>query len=92
MALKVEKISSDNFGNRGKWNQKAIIEFLKNQHKSGTAIAVNLKDFYSEFYNGTKVIKYIGYYSRVHIIDALRTLKVAGIAEVEANILKVRFD
>jgi hypothetical protein len=92
MSLKVEKISTEAFGNRGKWNQKAITAFLKDQHKPQTAIKVPLSDFYKEFYGGAKVIKYAGYYSRKHLLDAMFDLHLKGLVEVESGTLKIRFD
>lgn len=92
MSLKVEKISTDAFGCRGKWNQKAISDFLKTQHKPGTAIKVPLTDFYKEFYGGAKVIKYAGYYSRKHLIDALFEMHLKGLVEIENGQIKIRFD
>ena len=63
---------------KGKWNMSALKEFLKSVHKSNTEITVDLKKFYDNFYNGAKVIKYIGYYSRTHTIDAMKELSLDG--------------
>ena len=90
--LKTEKIEMEDFGNRGKWNQTAIIDWLKDQHKPQTAIKVGLMDFYKMFYGGVKVIKYVGYYSRKHLLDAFFELHLKGLVEVQKNELKLRFE
>ena len=90
--MEVKSIDVENFGNRGKWNQKAIIGFLKENHKPKTAIEVRLMDFYKQFYGGSKVIKYVGYYCRKHVLEALQDLKIRGIAEIDTGALKIRFD
>jgi hypothetical protein len=63
---------------KGKWNMNAIKEFLKSTHKANTEITVSLKKFYDNFYNGGKVIKYIGYYSRTHTLECMKALDIEG--------------
>lgn len=63
---------------KGKWNMGAIKEFLKSTHKANTEITVSLKKFYENFYNGQKVIKYIGYYSRSHTLECMKNLEIEG--------------
>ena len=63
---------------KGKWNMNAIKDFLKSQHKSNTEITVSTENFYKLFYNGSKEIKYKGYYSRTHVLDTLTALKIDG--------------
>lgn len=92
MVLKVDKIAIDSFDNRGKWNQKAIMDFLKSNFKSNTAIAVDLNEFYKTFYNGSHVIRHQSFYCRKHIVDGLNELKISGIAAVDNKTLKIRFD
>ena len=67
-----------NHSTKGKWNMEAIKEFLKSTHKANTEITVSLKKFYENFYNGGKVIKYIGYYSRTHTLEAMKLLDFQG--------------
>jgi len=91
--LKPEKIDIKDFNIRGKWNINAMTEWIQqqaNQFKN-QAIAVDLMSFYREFYNGSKVIKYIGYYSRKHLLECMKKLNIAGQVTTSKNRLMISF-
>ena len=80
---------------KGKWNMNEIKKFLKSVHKSNTEITVDLKKFYENFYNGSKVIKYVGYYSRTHALEAMKELELDGYVHQikldDGEVLKIGF-
>jgi len=90
--MEIKKIDFNDFGGRGVWKTDALKDWLKENAKPKTAIAVKLEDFYKEFYSGSKVIKYASYYSRKHIIDAMRSLQIKGLVAVSNGMLKIRFE
>lgn len=88
--MECKKIEFSDFSNRGKWRITELKAFLKEQHKPKTAISVNLNEFYTQFH-GLPLIRYAGYYSRVHVIDALKELKIKGICSQDGENLKIGF-
>jgi len=90
--MDVKKINFNDFGVKGKWNHQGIQKFIKEHSKPKTAIAVSVEEFYANFYNGTRKIKYVNYYCRKHTIDAMAALGIKGFAEVADGQLKIRFD
>ena len=89
--METKKIEFSDFSSRGKWKSSELKAFLKEQHKPKTAIAVPLMDFYKQFYAGSNVIKYAGYYSRAHVLDACKELKFKAICSVDGEELKIGF-
>ena len=63
---------------RGKWNMSALKAFITQNHKPQTEMTLDLKTFYKTFYNGSKVIKYVGYYSRTHVLEVMKELELEG--------------
>ena len=91
--LKPEKIDIKDFNIRGKWDLKSMKDWIKKQSEDfkNQVIAVNLMDFYKEFYLGSKVIKYIGYYSRKHLLECMKKLNIAGQVATSKNRLMIYF-
>ena len=90
--MQIEKIEFSDFVNKGKWDLKGIQNFLKQHSKSKTAISVQVLQFYNEFYMGERVIKHATFYCRKHVLDAMKDMKIKGLAEVSKDALKIRFD
>lgn len=91
--LKPEKISFEDFNIRGKWNKAGMRVWLKEQSElfKNQVIQINLIDFYKEFYNGSKVIKYVNYYSRKHLLDCMKNLNINGQVATSKNRLMIAF-
>jgi len=90
--MQIEQIEFTDFGNHGKWNSDGIKKFLKQHQKQKTAISVPVIQFYNEFYTGGSVIKHATFYCRKHVLDAMKDMKIKGLAEVSKDALKIRFD
>lgn len=87
--MQTKTIELDDFGQRGKWKTKELKTWLKAEFGTKVAKSVDLKEFYKQFYEGTKVIKYIGYYCRKHVLDVMSELDFTGLAEVRGSELKI---
>jgi hypothetical protein len=88
--MQTKTIELNDFGNRGKWKQKELKAWLRSEFSTPKmAKSVDLKEFYKSFYDGSKVIKYIGYYCRKHVLDLFSELDFTGLAEVRGTELKI---
>lgn len=85
-------IDFGDFSSRGKWKVAELKAFLKDAHKPKTAFSVSLDEFYNQFYSGTNRIKYASYYSRQHVLDACKELKIDAVCAVDGDILKIGFN
>jgi hypothetical protein len=88
--MQTKVIQIDDMGQRGKWKTKELKNWLKTEFSAPkVAKSVNLTEFYKTFYDGTKVIKYIGYYCRKHVLDLMSELDFSGLAEIRGSELKI---
>ena len=90
--MEVKNIDFNDFSGRGIWKQEALQAFVEEHAKPKTAISVPIMEFYKNFYAGSKVIKYVNYYCKKHIEEALTALSLKGLVQTSGNMLKIRFD
>ena len=90
--MEIKSINPDLVTARGAWNDSAIKAFLEEHAEPQKAIELSITDFYSEFYTGSKQIKYMSYYCRKHLLDCMKELNIAGTAVAVKEDLRIRFD
>ena len=105
--MEINEISKAEFnacgGSRGKWDSEGINAFaieMSEKYKNkviGMPLESVSKDgkkiegFWNKYYNGTRKIKYIGYYCRKRLVEAFETLNISADVRTAKNQLLIQF-